>query len=279
MRAALLVAAALASTASAIRDLPGRLAAARHPRLRVLDPAAAVAAPSPSGRPGMANCTQRTFEQRVDHFSWSAPPAGNGTFQQRWCFNADSWNRAAGGAIFFYAGNEADYTLYVNAVGLMWENAAARGALLVWAEHRYYGESLPFGAASQQFPQYQTHEQAQADYARLAYALSDELGEPAAAAQPVILFGGSYGGMLAAWTRMKFPGVFAGAVAACEWGKRGAMGGYGGGGVVWCAARGVGRRPSTHQLDHPLAHPAPARPPRTTPATPPQPRPSSRSRA
>ncbi|CAN0465415.1 unnamed protein product, partial [Laminaria digitata] len=43
-------------------------------------------------------------------------------------------------------GNEADVSLYVGATGLMWENAPAFNALLVFAEHRYYGESLPFGA-------------------------------------------------------------------------------------------------------------------------------------
>lgn len=37
-------------------------------------------------------------------------------------------------------------SLYIGATGLMWENAPAFKALLVFAEHRFYGESLPFGA-------------------------------------------------------------------------------------------------------------------------------------
>lgn len=57
------------------------------------------------------------------------------------------------------AGNEGDVTVYVNHTGLMWENAPQFGALLVFAEHRYYGLSQPFGDAALKHIQYLTHEQ------------------------------------------------------------------------------------------------------------------------
>ncbi len=56
---------------------------------------------------------------------------------------------------------------YVQHTGLMWENAKEFGALVVFAEHRYYGSSLPLGNASAGNLQYLTHEQALADYAVL----------------------------------------------------------------------------------------------------------------
>ncbi len=61
------------------------------------------------------------------------------------------------------AGNEGDVTLYVNHTGLMWEAAPDFGALLVFAEHRYYGESLPFPGQGALQLQYLTHEQARVD--------------------------------------------------------------------------------------------------------------------
>lgn len=101
-------------------------------------------------------------------------------------------------------------TLYVNHTGLMWELAEEVGALLVFAEHRFYGKSQPFSEATPQALQLLTSEQALADYAALIFALKRQLG---AAQSPVVAFGGSYGGMLAAWLRLHYPGAVDGAVA------------------------------------------------------------------
>lgn len=94
--------------------------------------------------------------------------------------------------------------LYLNATGLMWENAERFGAMLIFAEHRYYGESLPFGKDTYSHMEWLSSEQALADYATLLFDFKrrNKLEDA-----PVIGFGGSYGGMLATWARIKYPHV------------------------------------------------------------------------
>lgn len=56
----------------------------------------------------------------------------------------------------------------------MWETAPLFGAMVIFAEHRYYGNSLPFGNDSYKDAAhltYLTSEQALADFAVLATAL------------------------------------------------------------------------------------------------------------
>ncbi len=77
--------------------------------------------------------------------------------------------------------------------GFIWEIAPEFNALVVFAEHRYYGQSLPYGNNSFTKPyiQYLTSEQALADY---AYLITD-IKRAVSGAQdaPVVVFGGSYG--------------------------------------------------------------------------------------
>ena len=58
---------------------------------------------------------------------------------------------------------------------------------------------------------YLTTEQALADFAVLATTLKGSLKQ--AENSKLIAFGGSYGGMLAAWFRMKYPNIVDGYVA------------------------------------------------------------------
>lgn len=161
-----------------------------------------------SDQPLVERCQERWHETRLDHFTWHQPAY----WQQRF-FTCDEFYQP-GGPIFFYLGNEADVTLYLNNTGLMWELAPRHHALLVFAEHRFYGQSKPFRAdklRKKKHMGYLTTEQAMADYATLIWSLREELNDPDA---PVIGFGGSYGGMLATWFRLKYPHLMDGAIAA-----------------------------------------------------------------
>ncbi|XP_067307027.1 lysosomal Pro-X carboxypeptidase isoform X2 [Pseudorasbora parva] len=150
------------------------------------------------------------FDQQIDHFGFLE----NGTFKQRYLLNDQHWHKE-GGPILFYTGNEGDITWFCNNTGFMWDVAEELGAILVFAEHRYYGESMPFGEESYsnaKYLNYLTSEQALADFAVLIKALKKTL--PGAQKSSVIAIGGSYGGMLAAWLRMKYPSAVVGALAA-----------------------------------------------------------------
>merc|ERR1712232_1476382 len=94
----------------------------------------------------------------------------------------------------------------------MWEHADEFNALLVFAEHRYYGESLPFSAGTPGCMSWLTTDQALADFAYLIDNLQKEYGQ--GRSLPVIGFGGSYGGMMAAWFRLKYPESVDGVIAA-----------------------------------------------------------------
>uniref|UniRef100_A0A914RQD2 Uncharacterized protein n=1 Tax=Parascaris equorum TaxID=6256 RepID=A0A914RQD2_PAREQ len=101
-------------------------------------------------------------------------------------------------------------------MGFMWDIAAEFGAAVIFAEHRFYGKTYPFGNesyASVSNLGYLSSEQALADYAQLIQYLRNERLKDAINST-VIAFGGSYGGMLAAWIRIKYPHIVEGAIAA-----------------------------------------------------------------
>ncbi|KAJ0410123.1 hypothetical protein ATCC90586_001608 [Pythium insidiosum] len=159
---------------------------------------------NPDGTPNLLKeCQELYFTQALDHFVAISP-----TYEERY-FVCDKHSRK-NGSIFFYVGNEADVELYLNNTGLMWENAEEFGAMLVFAEHRYFGKSIPFGDQVTKHMQYLSTEQALADYA----VLIEHIKSTYKLNVPVIGFGGSYGGMLGSWFRMKYPHIMDGIIAA-----------------------------------------------------------------
>jgi lysosomal Pro-X carboxypeptidase len=164
------------------------------------------------------DCETHWYTQPMDHFSAQPPPAPfPASFQQRYFVCGRSqWNPNQ--PIFFYCGNEVDVTLFKNLTGLMYENyqTSAGNALLVFSEARGFGRSLLFPGQSQILtkPQlrYLTTDQIIQDHAALASHLKYTAYGNSTASK-IIAFGGSWGGMLATYVRIKFPDLFQGAIA------------------------------------------------------------------
>ena len=182
----------------------------------------------------------------VDHYNFR-PTVPRSKFPLRYLVNLDPEEIATAAADFsgdgvksgdidvvlFYAGNEADIWQFANNTGFLFELAesgAVGNALVVFAEHRYYGRSFPFDDVddfedgysrprhynSLQPPynvSFLTVEQAMADYNQLLLYLRETYKLPSAEV-PFVVFGGSYGANLAMWLRLKQPNLWAGAVAS-----------------------------------------------------------------
>ncbi|XP_022933063.1 lysosomal Pro-X carboxypeptidase-like [Cucurbita moschata] len=155
------------------------------------------------------------YNQTLDHFNYR--PESYTTFAHRYIINFKYWGGANSSApILAYLGAEGPLDNDLNVVGFSTDNAAQFGALLVYIEHRYYGKSIPFGSREVALKNastlgYFNSAQAIADYADVLIHVKKELH---AKDSPVIVLGGSYGGMLAAWFRLKYPHVALGALAS-----------------------------------------------------------------
>jgi pimeloyl-ACP methyl ester carboxylesterase len=149
------------------------------------------------------------LEQRVDHFSVS-----DETFSQRYYENTTSFPGAFSGApIIVILGGEGGIApstgIFYPSIVLLAERL---GALVVEPEHRFYGESLPWGPGSYDTGRLQllTAPQALADAAlfighiREKYSCTGQGGQPRC---PVITVGGSYPGWLSAMMRLRYPNV------------------------------------------------------------------------
>ncbi|GBG85638.1 hypothetical protein CBR_g40367 [Chara braunii] len=136
------------------------------------------------------------YTQVLDHFSFERSEE---RFQQRYLVNDKHWDKENGGPIFMYCGNEGGIETFVFNTGFMWDIAPEFGAMVLFVEHRYYGKSMPFGSTETALQNastlgYLTSEQAIADFATLLIDLKRNL---TAEENPVVLFGGSYGGTCA----------------------------------------------------------------------------------
>ncbi|XP_050224744.1 uncharacterized protein LOC126674339 isoform X2 [Mercurialis annua] len=155
------------------------------------------------------------YNQTLDHFNYN--PQSYQTFQQRYVINSKFWGGAdSDSPIFVYFGAEAPLDGDLTAIGFLDDNAAQINALLVYIEHRFYGQSIPFGSQEEALKNssirgYFNSAQAIADYAEIIIHIKKKRK---AENSPVIVIGGSYGGMLASWFRLKYPHIALGALAS-----------------------------------------------------------------
>ena len=142
-----------------------------------------------------------TFSQRLDHFS-----SDTRVFKQRY-WSTDTYASGSAPVLLYICGESACGQGAV--MGMLSAHAANLKARAIAVEHRYYGQSQPFGDLSTENLKYLSTDQAIADliYFKTAMQSQGYNGK-------WIVMGGSYAGALAANLRKQAPEHFVGALAS-----------------------------------------------------------------
>ncbi|XP_011860950.1 PREDICTED: putative serine protease K12H4.7 [Vollenhovia emeryi] len=146
------------------------------------------------------------FNQRLDHFN----PADARVWKQRYFVNSDFYK--PNGPIFLLIGAEGIANAKWMIEGQWIEYAKELGAMCFYLEHRFYGKSHPTMDLSVKNLMYLSSDNALADLAYFINAVN--IGYKFPKDTKWIVFGGSYGGSLAAWMRLKYPHLVHGAVSS-----------------------------------------------------------------
>jgi pimeloyl-ACP methyl ester carboxylesterase len=153
------------------------------------------------------NYSTHWLEQPCNHDDFSTNSL---KLHQRYLVGDAWWS--PGGPVLLHTGNEGPIEAFVDSAGFHWILAQEMGALVVFAEHRFYGSSGTSNGSCGASPfQFLSATAALQDLANLVDHLRTEwmVGDAA-----VIAIGGSYGGMLSAWLRLKYPHLVDGALAS-----------------------------------------------------------------
>eukprot|EP00434_Breviolum_minutum_P012374 symbB.v1.2.010901.t2/scaffold720.1/size169259/12 len=178
-------------------------------RLLLSSCSASLLVPLAFGLPSVPS-TPFWFQQKVSHFS-----ASNATYWQRYYINEDHW-AGPGNPIFVIMGGEGGISPETG-IFYPWVTdilAKEYRGLVIQPEHRFYGESLPFGNASYlpiNMRAAMNTQEALADAAELIRDAQKKRrcteGRGTEFYCPVLVLGGSYPGFLAAMMRMRYPAV------------------------------------------------------------------------
>ena len=150
--------------------------------------------------------TAGTFKQNIDHFGALAGQ----TFAQRYWMDSEYATAGASAPVIFHLCGEGDCTqdYFLNDNAIAW--AKTLGAHLVYLEHRYYGQSLPFSDLSSAHLTYLTLNNELEDLATFQKWISTEEGFTG----KWITVGGSYSGTVSALYRQAHPELVVGALAS-----------------------------------------------------------------
>ncbi|KAH6774722.1 Serine carboxypeptidase S28 family protein [Perilla frutescens var. frutescens] len=155
------------------------------------------------------------YTQTLDHFNYA--PQSYANFRQRYVVDSKYWGGPnSNSPIFAYLGAEEPLDDDLDFVGFLTDVAPHFNSLSVYIEHRFYGESVPFGTMEEAMKNkttrgYFNSAQVLADYAQILLHIKHKFS---AHNCPIIVVGGSYGGKLASWFRLKYPHIAVGALAS-----------------------------------------------------------------
>jgi pimeloyl-ACP methyl ester carboxylesterase len=147
-----------------------------------------------------------TFEQNIDHFG----QLSGQLFSQRYWVISQYASQAEDAPILFHICGEADVeqSYFLDDNTIAW--AQTLGAHIVFLEHRYYGQSLPFNDFSTEHLQYMTIDNVLEDLATFQKWIAANQGWRG----KWISVGGSYSGTLSALYRQAHPELVVGALAS-----------------------------------------------------------------
>lgn len=127
---------------------------------------------------GELNPQEHWFDAYIDNITNKG--AGSPTYKMRYLVDDTFVDPDSSETpILFYSGNEGDvWTFFDNSGFITTTLAEQLGALVVFGEHRYFGESQPFGDQSYHRDnlKYLTVEQAMMDYVELLFWLRETRG-------------------------------------------------------------------------------------------------------
>eukprot|EP01101_Sappina_pedata_P013183 TRINITY_DN9464_c0_g1_i2.p1 TRINITY_DN9464_c0_g1~~TRINITY_DN9464_c0_g1_i2.p1 ORF type:complete len:484 (-),score=146.34 TRINITY_DN9464_c0_g1_i2:76-1527(-) len=152
------------------------------------------------------NIPTQWFTQRLDHFN----AQDQRVWKQKYFVNETFYKAGTNAPIFLLIGGEGPISPGYVTSYMMSTYAQKYGALQFGLEHRFYGESAPLPDLSTDNLKYLSSQQALADAALFIQSMKEKYNP----SSPVIIFGGSYPGNLAAWFRLKYPHIVIGSVAS-----------------------------------------------------------------